>query len=71
MHGQLEARVVCTRPWCNLTFPTVFDSDQHRNGCLKVCSYCGKTFDKIGKYERHMAAEKKKAAKIAFQSQFE
>ena len=70
-HSEREGRLVCTRPWCEDTFNTKHEREQHKKICLLICGVCGKKFDRQDHLNRHMRAEANKALQVAAQSKWQ
>ena len=54
VHGWREDALVCPRPWCDQLFHVVAELVQHKDGCLKFCSACDRTFNRLDKFEAHL-----------------
>ena len=70
-HSERKERLVCTRPWCQETFNTKHEREEHKKICLLICGVCGKKFDRQDHLNRHMKAEAKKAFQVAAQSKWQ
>ena len=63
-----QRSMVCTRPWCDILFSTLFERSQHIKLCFLNCNYCEKKFERQSHYARHMEAELKKIERQKVQS---
>ena len=70
-HGKKEEALVCTRPWCEKTFSTKHDREEHNKSCLLTCGVCGKKVHRQDRLNAHMRWEAKKALKDAAQNKWE
>ena len=70
-HRERAEGLVCTRPWCETTFITKHDREEHKKNCLLECGVCGKKFDRQDHLNGHMRGEARKALKDAAQSKWE
>ena len=65
IHEPKLTPVSCPRTWCKSTFSTMADMFRHRKTCLLACPDCGKTFQKVAKFDAHQRAHKTMARRMA------
>ena len=70
-HGEKEEALVCTRRWCEKTFSTKHEREEHNKSCFLTCGVCGKKFHRQDHLNGHMRAEAKKALKDAAQNKWQ
>ena len=64
VHEARQEPVSCPRPWCEQNFDILAEMKEHLRGCLKVCSICLKTFDRLDKYAAHQRAHVRLARRM-------
>ena len=65
IHEPKPIPVSCPRTWCKSTFSTMADMFKHRKTCLLVCPECGKTFQKVARFDAHQRYHKTLARRMA------
>ena len=65
IHEPRMIPVNCPRTWCKSTFSTVADMFKHRKNCMLACPECGKTFQKVARFDAHQRYHKKMARRMA------
>ena len=64
IHTVRKKAVKCPRPWCPMEFSILAELISHKEGCLKVCPACSKTFKRQDKFLGHLRAHKVQDARM-------
>ena len=57
LHTPRQPPLKCSKDFCQETFVTKYEWEQHRVGCSFTCTNCGKVIRKCGRMEGHLRSK--------------